>query len=112
MRRPLPRLVQETAEISNASLQAAFAALPAQQPLNQLTNSVHAAAWCTLSGEIICVREDVGRHKIVRADFNGTEINILAPEGAEISSEMNRVVFDPAGINIYSNSWRVAPKVA
>jgi FdhD protein len=62
MRRPLPRLVQETAEISNASLQAAFAALPAQQPLNQLTHSVHAAAWCTLSGEIICVREDVGRH--------------------------------------------------
>jgi glycerol transport system ATP-binding protein len=56
--------------------------------------------------------EDVGRHKIVRADFNGTEINILAPEGAEISSEMNRVVFDPAGINIYSDSWRVAPKVA
>jgi glycerol transport system ATP-binding protein len=56
--------------------------------------------------------EDVGRHKIVRADFNGTEINILAPEGANISSEMNRVIFDPAGINIYSDSWRVAPKVA
>ena len=56
--------------------------------------------------------EDVGRHKIVRADFNGSEINILAPEGAEISPEMNRVVFDPAGINIYSDSWRVAPKVA
>ena len=56
--------------------------------------------------------EDVGRHKIVRADFNGTEINILAPEGATISPEMNRVIFDPAGINIYSDSWRVAPKVA
>ncbi|MFT5799315.1 MAG: glycerol transport system ATP-binding protein [Candidatus Azotimanducaceae bacterium] len=56
--------------------------------------------------------EDVGRHKIVRADFNGTQINILAPEGAEISPEMNRVVFDPAGINVYSDSWRVAPKVA
>jgi glycerol transport system ATP-binding protein len=56
--------------------------------------------------------EDVGRHKIVRADFNGTEINILAPEGAVISPDMNRVVFDPAGINVYSDSWRVAPKVA
>jgi glycerol transport system ATP-binding protein len=56
--------------------------------------------------------EDVGRHKIVRADFNGTEINILAPEGATILPEMNRVIFDPAGINIYSDSWRVAPKVA
>lgn len=56
--------------------------------------------------------EDVGRHKIVRADFKGTEINILVPEGATISPEMNRVIFDPTGINIYSDSWRVAPKVA
>jgi glycerol transport system ATP-binding protein len=56
--------------------------------------------------------EDVGRHKIVRADFHGAEINILAAEGAEISPDMNRVVFDPTGINVYSDSWRVAPKVA
>ncbi len=56
--------------------------------------------------------EDVGRHKIVRADFHGTEINVIAPEGASISPDMNRVVFDQSGINIYSDSWRVAPKVA
>jgi len=56
--------------------------------------------------------EDVGRHKIVRADFHGNEINVLAAEGAEISPDMNRVVFDPAGINVYSDSWRVAPKAA
>ena len=56
--------------------------------------------------------EDVGRHKIVRADFHGTEINVIAPEGANISPDMNRVVFDQAGINVYSDSWRVAPKVA
>ena len=56
--------------------------------------------------------EDVGRHKIVRADFHGIEINILAAEGAEILPDMNRVVFDPAGVNVYSDSWRVAPKVA
>ena len=56
--------------------------------------------------------EDVGRHKIVRADFQGTEINILAGEGENISPDMNRVVFDTAGVNVYSNSWRVAPEVA
>ena len=55
--------------------------------------------------------EDVGRHKIVRTDFQGTEINIIAPEGAEILPDMNRVVFDTAGVNIYSDSWRVAPEV-
>ena len=56
--------------------------------------------------------EDVGRHKIVRADFQGTEINIIAAEGESISPDMNRVVFDTAGINVYSDSWRVAPLVA
>jgi glycerol transport system ATP-binding protein len=56
--------------------------------------------------------EDVGRHKIVRVDFQGTEINILAGEGEHISPDMNRVVFDTSGINVYSNSWRVAPEVA
>lgn len=40
----------------------AFAALPAWQPLNTATRSVHAAAWCDLSGTILLAREDVGRH--------------------------------------------------
>ncbi|MDR6265704.1 ABC transporter ATP-binding protein [Roseobacter sp. N2S] len=53
--------------------------------------------------------EDVGRHKIVRADFQGTEINVIAEEGASISPDVNRVVFDPAGVNVYADSWRVAP---
>lgn len=56
--------------------------------------------------------EDVGRHKIVRADFNGNEINVIAEEGAEISPDMNRIVFDPTGVNVYANSWRVAPQGA
>ena len=56
--------------------------------------------------------EDVGRHKIVRADFYGNEINVIAEEGAEISPDMNRIVFDPAGVNVYANSWRVAPQGA
>ena len=56
--------------------------------------------------------EDVGRHKIVCADFNGNEINVIAEEGAEISPDMNRIVFDPAGVNVYANSWRVAPQGA
>lgn len=56
--------------------------------------------------------EDVGRHKIVRADFHGNEINVIAAESAHISPDMNRVVFDQAGINIYNDSWRVAPQGA
>jgi len=53
--------------------------------------------------------EDVGRHKIVRTDFHGTEINVIMGQGAEISSDMTRIAFDPAGVHIYADSWRVAP---
>ncbi len=56
--------------------------------------------------------EDVGRHKIIRADFFGTEINIVAGESAEIGADMNRVAFDPAHINVYANDWRVEGEAA
>lgn len=55
--------------------------------------------------------EDVGRHKIVRADFHGTEISVIVAEGENISPDANRIVFDTAGVNVYADSWRVAPKV-
>lgn len=54
--------------------------------------------------------EDVGRHKIVRADLFGNEINIIAGEGDAIGADMTRVTFDPAAINVYRNDWRVAPQ--
>jgi glycerol transport system ATP-binding protein len=50
--------------------------------------------------------EDIGRQKIVRASVEGQDIAVLLPEDAEIPSEP-RVGFDPAGINIYADSWRV-----
>ena len=54
--------------------------------------------------------EDVGRHKIIRADFFGHDINIIAGEDDEISADMNRVSFDAAHVNVYANDWRIAPK--
>ncbi|MFP7674638.1 ABC transporter ATP-binding protein [Marivita sp. S0852] len=53
--------------------------------------------------------EDVGRHKIVRADLFGQDINVIVPEGQEIGADMSRVVFDPARVNVYQNDWRVTP---
>lgn len=49
--------------------------------------------------------EDVGRHKIVRADLFGREINIVAGEGQQISPDMNRVSFDPNHVNVYVDDW-------
>ena len=40
----------------------ALSALPAQQALQAHSGGCHAAAWATPGGELLCVREDVGRH--------------------------------------------------
>jgi glycerol transport system ATP-binding protein len=56
--------------------------------------------------------EDVGRHKIVRAEFFGTEINVIAGEADPITADMNRVSFDPAHVNVYANDWRVKGEAA
>jgi len=54
--------------------------------------------------------EDVGRHKIVRAEVAGATVNVLVDEGTSIDPDMTRVAFDPAGINVYVDDWRVPPK--
>lgn len=50
--------------------------------------------------------EDVGRHKIVRADLFGQEVNIVASEGADVPSERAHVAIDPASVNVYVDDWR------
>ncbi len=63
MRNPvIPKVNEGATPVADSALQRAFVELPAHQPLNQLTHSVHAAAWCTMAGEILVAREDVGRH--------------------------------------------------
>jgi FdhD protein len=44
------------------SVRRALTALESAQSLNQVTRSVHAAAWATADGTLEQVREDVGRH--------------------------------------------------
>ena len=51
--------------------------------------------------------EDVGRHKIVRTEYFGNIINVIAGESAEIGADMTQVVFDPAKVNVYVDDWRV-----
>jgi FdhD protein len=60
----LPQLAKLSAppHVTPAALFAALKALPAKQTLNKTTGAVHAASFCTAKGEIVTVREDVGRH--------------------------------------------------
>jgi FdhD protein len=68
------------APIADAAIHAAFAALPAHQPINQATHSVHAAAWCTVDGDIVLIREDVGRHTALDKLVGAVVRSALAPE--------------------------------
>jgi len=54
--------VSRSFRLDPAAAARALAGLPDHQPLNRLNHSVHAAAWCAPSGDILCAREDVGRH--------------------------------------------------
>lgn len=57
-----PSTVALGPRIDRTSLHRALAALTAMQPLNALTGAIHAAAWADTNGDIVLVREDVGRH--------------------------------------------------
>ena len=52
--------------------------------------------------------EDVGRHKIVRAELQGHPVNIIADEDAQVGADTNRVTFDPRAVHVYRDGWRVA----
>ncbi len=52
--------------------------------------------------------EDVGRHKIIRLDVGGREINAIADEDANVSADVNHIVLQTEGINVYADDWRVA----
>src|SRR5215471_1301958 len=60
----LPNLAKVSAppRVAPAALFAALQTLPGRQVLNKATGAVHAASFCKANGEIMAVREDVGRH--------------------------------------------------
>ena len=53
--------------------------------------------------------EDVGRHRILRADHKGQALNVILPDGAEVPTGQVRLVFDPARTLVYADDWRVSP---
>ncbi len=57
-----PTPVAHSVEITQQAIQRAVARLGDHQPLQTLTGAVHGAAWCSRDGDILLLREDVGRH--------------------------------------------------
>ncbi len=62
-----------------AAILKAASELPQRQPMNRVNHTVHGAAWVSLAGKVLLVREDVGRHnaldKLIGALFAaGTDL--------------------------------------
>ncbi|TCO74129.1 ABC transporter ATP-binding protein [Rhodovulum euryhalinum] len=53
--------------------------------------------------------EDVGRHRIVRADLRGFAVNAVLPERMPLPADADRVVFAPEQIGVFVDDWRVEP---
>ena len=62
VRRPGSTEPPGTSHISDTAIERAFDELLQHQPLNDLTHTTHAAAWCQPDGTLLVAREDVGRH--------------------------------------------------
>jgi FdhD protein len=59
--RPLPK-VSAGQTFTHKAVQRALIALEGLQPLGSLTRATHAAAFAAADGQVVLVREDVGRH--------------------------------------------------
>ncbi|RKT51074.1 FdhD protein [Azonexus fungiphilus] len=60
---PMPQVLPGgAAAVSPAAIREALRQLPHCQVMRQRCGSAHAAAWADAQGNIVCVREDVGRH--------------------------------------------------
>ena len=78
--RPLTPVARTWSPDTSAILKAAKA-LPEAQPMNAHNRTVHGAAWVGADGDIIVVREDVGRHNAL-----DKLIGALTHSGADMSS--------------------------
>ena len=77
----LPRVSSNGARLDRDAAQKALLTFPERQPLNQKTRSVHGAAWVSHAGDILSVREDVGRHNAVDKLFGA-----LTRENADVGA--------------------------
>ena len=85
-----PQPVSRDLRVDHASLQRAVAALDRHQPLQADTGATHGAAWCAPDGQILRLREDVGRHNaldkliggLFRAGFDASSGFVLVSSRA------------------------------
>jgi len=83
--RPLPPVSAHEA-IADAAIFRALDDLRARQPLGRATGAAHAAAHADADGNLLCVREDVGRHNAMDKLIGAQSRAGIAIEGGFILS--------------------------
>jgi FdhD protein len=76
-------VVRGDSRYSSGAIARAMGELALRQPLNETTGAVHAAAFARHDGEVVLVREDVGRHNAL-----DKLAGALVRSGAEVASGM------------------------
>ena len=107
---PGMNLMEARVQGSTAHLQGCEVQLGAHYEAKGRTQIGIRPEYCVLTdgaGLPVTIRrvEDVGRHRIIRAELFGQPFNLIAPEGSEIAGA--RVVFTPDKINVFADDWRV-----
>ena len=69
--------------ITRSALEQALRQLHTRQPINAATGAVHAAAWADRSGQLLLVREDVGRHNALDKLIGAMRRTSLEDVGAD-----------------------------
>ncbi|OYX50798.1 MAG: ABC transporter ATP-binding protein [Alphaproteobacteria bacterium 32-64-14] len=99
----------EGANMKLGEYSAALPWAPRLKPTAKLELGVR-PEFVKLAGEGIPVSiervEDVGRHRIVRTRMQGLAVTAILPEREELPASPH-VVFDPEGVHLYADGWRV-----
>lgn len=75
------------------ALHRAMAAMAARQDLHHATGAVHAAGWVDRTGELLCVREDIGRHNALDK-LVGALARAMADTGSGFAVVTSRASFE------------------
>jgi len=117
--RPLTPLNSD-ARFDAHAISRAIAGLTRQQPLNDATGAVHAAGWASADGEILTVREDVGRHNaldkligaLVRANVDPVTGFIVLTSRGSFELVQKAAIFGAAMLATVSAPTGLAVRVA
>jgi FdhD protein len=78
--RPVLRSENE-ARVSRTAIMRAMATLPAEQRINRDNGATHAAGWADAEGNLLAVREDVGRHNALDKLAGAIAVSGAVPPG-------------------------------